>query len=122
MADPEMTELYESEAVGKNMTPYNAAVKDYLTAPDILEVVMGEFTGVPGEQVHVKAIDDVIVRSVEVAIIVDGEIVEQGEASQDDVNKLLWVYTTTEPIEGSCLVRVTATDLPGNQTVGEVEV
>lgn len=121
LADPEMAALYESEAEGKDLTPYNAAVRDYLKPPRLLEVDLSGYTGAPGEQIRVKAVDDVLVKSVTVAIIVDGEILEQGEASQDGVNKLLWVYTTREASDASCLVRVTATDLPGNQVVGEAE-
>jgi hypothetical protein len=52
----------------------------------------------------------------------NGEIVEQGEASQDDVDDLLWIYTATQRNEHpSFLVRATATDLPGNRTMSEVE-
>jgi hypothetical protein len=119
---PDMVEIYETEAEGRDLTPFNAAVRDYLRAPEILEVDLSEYNGMPGEEIRVKALDDVLVKTVEVAIIVDGEILEQGVASQDDINTMLWVYTTTEVNEHtSFVVRVTAIDLPDNRTVGEIE-
>lgn len=119
---PEMMEIYEAEADGKDLTAFNAAVRDYLRAPELLEVDLSGYNGMPGEEIRVKAIDDVLVRSVEVAIVADDQVLEQGMASQDDLNSLLWVYTTTEINEhASFVVRVTVTDLPDNRTVGEIE-
>lgn len=118
---PEKRELYENEA-GKKMSAFNAALRDYLKPPTLLEVDVSDYSGMPDEEIRVKALDDVLVTGVEVAIIADGETIEQGDASQDDVNKLLWVYRTQEANgHERYLVRVTATDLPGNQTIGEVE-
>ncbi len=58
-----------------------------------------------------------------VAIVADGEVLEQGDAVKDDRVDPLWIYTTTEANEHeSYVVRATATDLPGNRTTGEVEV
>ncbi|MFQ6127784.1 MAG: hypothetical protein ACE5QW_02630 [Thermoplasmata archaeon] len=118
---PEKRELYEEEAGGK-MSAYNTALKDYLTVPTLLEVDISEYSGMPGEEIRVKGLDDVLVTGVEVAIIADGEILEQGDASQDEINKLLWIYRTQEENgHERYVVRVTATDLPGNMTVGEIE-
>ena len=119
---PDMMEIYEAEAEGRDLTPFNAVVRDYLRAPEILEIDLDGYNAMPGEEIRVKALDDVLVKSVEVAIIADGEVLEQGMASQDDINPMLWVYTTTEINEhASFVVRVTATDLAGNRTVGEIE-
>lgn len=104
------------------MSAYNAAMKDYLNAPEVYEIDISDYAGSPGEEIRVLADDDVIVRAVEVAIVADGEAVEQGEASQDDTDDLLWIYRTTELNEHeSYVVLATATDLPGNRTVGEIE-
>lgn len=119
----ETQELYEDEAKGKNMSAYNAAVKDYLTAPDIIDVDVSDYNGHPDEEIRVKALDDVIISGVYVVIMADGEVLEQGKAVQDDVNTLLWVYKTQqENGHETSLLRVTASDLPGNQTIGEVEL
>lgn len=119
---PEMLEIYEAEARGKSMSAYNAAMKDYLNAPEVYEIDISDYAGSPGEEIRVLADDDVIVRAVEVAIVANGEVVEQGDASQDEIDDLLWVYRTTELNEHeSYVVLATATDLPGNRTVGEIE-
>jgi hypothetical protein len=119
---PEMLEIYETEASGKSMSPYNAAMKDDLTVPEVYEIDISDYTGSPGEEIRVLASDDVIVRAVEVTLVANGEVVEQGDASQDDIDDLLWIYRTTEPNEHeSYVVLATATDLPGNRTTGEIE-
>ncbi|MEE9490411.1 MAG: hypothetical protein V3V91_08245 [Thermoplasmata archaeon] len=122
LRNPETRELYEAESEGKDLTPYNAAVADYLNAPKVVNVDTYDYTGAPGEEIRVKVLDDLIVTHVRVAIVVDGKILEQGEAVQDDTVDLFWIYTTTEANEHeSYVIRVTATDLPGNRTVEEFE-
>jgi hypothetical protein len=74
---PEMLELYEAEARGKSMSAYNAALKDYLSEPEVFEIDTSDYSGMSGGQIRILAVDDVVVRSVEVAIVADGEIVEQ---------------------------------------------
>ena len=119
--DEEFLPLYEKETQGR-MTPYNAALRDYMTPPEVHEIDISEYTGAPGEEIRIVACDDVILESVKVFIVADNEIVEQGEAVQHHRDKLLWIYTTQEVNEHeSYTVRATARDLPGNRTVGEIE-
>ncbi|MCK4445016.1 MAG: hypothetical protein KAW09_10755 [Thermoplasmata archaeon] len=113
--DEEMLPLYEAEARGTSMTPYNAALRDYMTVPEVYEIDLSEYTGAPGEKIRVVALDDARFESV--------KVLEQGEAVQHARDKLLWVYRTQELNEHeSYTVRATATDVPGNRTTGEVEV
>jgi hypothetical protein len=119
--DEEYFPLYERETQGR-MTPYNAALRDYMTPPDVHEIDISEYTGAPGEEIRIVASDDVLLESVKVVIVADGEIVERGEAVQHHRDALLWIYTTQEVNEHeSYTVRATVRDLPGNRAVGEVE-
>lgn len=69
-----------------------------------------------------KAVDDILVKDIEIAIIANGEVIGQGEVVRNDFNAPLWTYRTQEPNgHESFVVRVKATDIAGNQTIGEVE-
>lgn len=118
-----MPQVYEKIAENERLTTYNVAVRDFLRPPIVREIYPEKYTGKPGEEITVRAIDDVYVVGVRVVIRNNGDVVEQGEALRDEVNAALWRYTTTEEngLEGTT-IEAYATDMPGNMTKGEVEL
>jgi hypothetical protein len=118
-ASPEDKAVYESAKTGK--TPFNAAVADFLNAPDINGIDLSGYRGQAGDVIKVWASDDFAVKSVKVSIINDdGSLVEEGDALPD-VSRQVWTYTATQNndnLDGDKIV-VSASDLPGNITVSE---
>lgn len=117
---PERLELYEAKA-SLGVSAYNVAVKDYLTPPEIVEIINTSYTGAAGGQIDILASDDVSVRSVSVSIFTAmNTLVESGDAVKTEEG--FWHYTTTAispTLEGTRLV-VTAKDIPGNAATAEL--
>ncbi len=114
--------LKEQYAAGaqKGKSAFNIAVADFLTAPDIRQIDLSEYTGQPGGKIHITISDDFAVTTVSVSITnADGTLVEKGEALRGLGN--LWTYTATQEnqsLEGD-KIEIIASDLPGNQTKAE---
>ena len=113
-AKDEMT--YITKAQGTTMSAFNAAVADWFTKPEVLEIDITSWTGDPAQTIRVKAQDDTQVVKVHVQIMdVDGNIFEEGDAVQAD--GLWWDYATTSLVDrpvAANVVKATAHDLPGN--------
>ncbi len=105
--------LYAQKAAGTPRSAYNIAMADWFHAPEVLEIDLSTWSGQAGQIIRIKAIDDVLVTKVLVAIT-DGEnaVLEQGAATQAD--GLWWEYTTTLMVSGNLKVRASAQDLPGH--------
>jgi hypothetical protein len=105
----------------KDRTPFNAAVADFLNAPDIEHIDLSGYTGVTGDQIRIMASDDFAVKSVHIQInSADGSLVEEGEAVSD-ITGHFWTYTAMRDnnnLTGDRIV-VTACDYPGNITQEE---
>lgn len=97
-------------------TPYNVALADCMTAPDISGVDLGLYNGAKGSQLLLKVSDDHMVAEVRVSIYdAQGALLEEGTAELHE-NGTDWVYTTQKQnarLSGSKL-RISASDLPGN--------
>jgi thiol:disulfide interchange protein len=120
LADASAKTAYEEKAdIGQ--TAYNVAIADFFNAPDIREIDVSNYTGQIGSKIVVKVTDDFKVASVHVQINNnDSSLVEEGEAIAA-ANGLDWVYTTTTlnaSLSGD-KITVTASDLPGNDTIDE---
>ena len=119
----EPPEIYVKEAKTANLTEYNIAMRDYLRPPNVREIDVTDYSGQPGEEIVVRAVDDCEVVSMHVAITQDGVVVEEGEAYQDPLNATLWRYTTSQQVElPGTTIEAYATDRPGNVTAGAIEL
>ncbi len=119
----EMPEVYRKEAKSARLTEYNVAVRDFLRPPNVRDINVSGYTGKPGEDIVIRAVDDSEVVSVHIAIANDGVLVEEGEAVRHPYNATLWRYTTTEENEiPGTVIEAQASDRPGNLTAGRVEL
>jgi len=99
------------------LNAYNAALADWFNKPEVLAIDASGWNGSTGQSIRVKAQDDTHVVKVHVTISdVNGNVLEQGEAVQDD--GLWWNYTTQTSVTMNPIPSVTASaqDLPGNRT------
>jgi hypothetical protein len=105
--------VYIEKAAGTPLNAFNVAMADWFRAPEILEMNLEGWNGQAGEFIRIRAMDDVQVRAVHVAIK-DGNdaVLEQGAAVR--VEGLWWEYTTTGA--GGEQVTANAEDLPGHTT------
>ncbi|MBN2117968.1 MAG: hypothetical protein JW730_15430 [Anaerolineales bacterium] len=110
--------VYAVKAQGTPMHPYNAAMADWLRPPEIREIDLSAWTGQPGQTIRIRAVDDVQVTEVTVAITDETEaVLEQGAAVDGEGS--WWTYTTTASLNGSAVtakVLASAKDLPGHST------
>ena len=108
---------YAKQAQG-NQSAFNVAVADFMSAPEIDEIDVTNYTGAVGSTIRVRAMDDFLVSRV--LIIVensDGTIADQGDAVLD-ANGLDWIWTATTnnaSLTGD-KITVRVNDLPGNET------
>lgn len=121
--DPGVKSAYEA-AAKPGQTAYNIAFADYFKAPTLSLPDISGYTGQAGEVIGIRAKDNFLVSSVQVAIEKpDGTPVESGDAVITE-NGQDWTYSTTmvNDTPSGSKVRFTATDLPGNSTSLEVAV
>ena len=107
--------VYVERANATNSIPYNVAISDWFGKPHVLEIDVRDWTGQVGQQIRVRAQDNIHVDSVQITLDnQDGTRFEEGEAVQAD--GLWWTYTTTSTVSQAAVQRVIATarDLPGN--------
>ena len=122
MGDAEVKALYASRITGKKQTAYNLAVGDYLVAPEVQRIDTRLYQGRIGDLIKIKAKDDFQVISVQVEITDgDGNLLEQGTAEPPQRNKRFWSFTATvdNPSLTGSVVKVIASDRPGNETERE---
>jgi hypothetical protein len=107
--------VYVERAKATNSIPYNVAISDWFGKPQVLEIDVRDWSGQVGQQIRVRAQDNIQVASVQISIEDnDGTLFEAGEAVQGD--GLWWTYTTTSTVSQAAPRRVIAVvrDLPGN--------
>lgn len=113
---------YERKAK-KGATAYNMAFRDFLKKPSIKDLLTSRYNGSIGSLIRVKAKDDFRVAEVMVSIHnPEGELVEEGLANLDPINRDIWIYTATRlnaTLTGS-KISVVARDLPGNEAESSV--
>jgi hypothetical protein len=111
--------LYVELAKGTPMNAYNIAVQDWFGEPQVLDIDITAWTGQIGQEIRVKAKDNVKVASVHVMIRESNgstTAIEEGEAVPSNTDGLLWTYTTKTlvPMTPGTRLDVMAKDLPGN--------
>ncbi len=106
-------EVYIRKAERTPQNAYNIAVADWFSPPEVKEVDLSEWDGQAGQVIRVRALDDVKVERVEVALRdAQGTVLEQGPAQAADES--WWTYTTRAQASGATQVLATAWDLPGH--------
>ena len=120
MADPASKARYRQRAHG-HTSAYSIAIKDFMNPPKILSIDIADFHGQAGDPIRIVAVDDFNVAQVSVAILdPTGQTLASGPAQPlpDGEN---WLYTLANalPPANGLLLRVSATDLPGNTATQE---
>lgn len=122
--DPILKAAYEASATG-NQSGFNRAFKDSQLAPEFIGTPdVGNYTGVKGQGVSAKVIDDFRVELVKVKIVTaTDELIEQGIAVKGSDN-VKWTYLIQQanPNVAGCVITFMAYDLPGNETVVEINL
>jgi hypothetical protein len=124
IASPELKAEYEKK-LPSGKTAYNAAFRDYLKAPVVKSIDTGKYSGLAGSLIVVTAKDDFRVAEVFVSIrTATGELVEEGNAILNPVNRKKWTYATvrSNPALAGSSVSVTAKDIPGNESRLDITV
>lgn len=111
--------LYIALAKGTPKTAYNIAVEDWFEEPQVLNIDISSWTGQIGQEIRVKAQDNIKVARVHVMIREDNTSttpLEEGDAVPSDTDGLLWTYTSQTLVTQTPRTRldVSAYDLPGN--------
>jgi len=121
MSDPSLREIYEPVARKKRISVYNAGIRDYFHKPEIRNIDPSGYTGNAGEEIVIRAVDDVDVVRVHVIIKRNGEVLEEGDAVREKYNRTLWHYKAQKDLDTEgCLLEVRAEDRPGNATTKEI--
>ncbi|SEW04559.1 hypothetical protein SAMN05428988_1543 [Chitinophaga sp. YR573] len=118
--DP-VTKAAYTAAAKNNQSAYNVALADAFKAPEIQSINTTAYHGQVGDIITIRAVDDFKVVTVQVSITTAaGVLVEQGNAVLTG-NGMDWKYTVTSLNEATAgsKIRVTAKDLPANETVEE---
>jgi hypothetical protein len=122
--DPILKAAYEASATG-NQSGFNRAFKDAQLAPEFVGTPdVGNYTGVKGQGISAKVIDDFRVEMVKVKIVSPADVViEQGNAvkGSDNVKWTYLIQQTNADVSG-CVITFMAYDLPGNETIAEVNL
>ncbi|MBE0672715.1 MAG: hypothetical protein IH588_19230 [Anaerolineales bacterium] len=105
--------VYVEKARADNRTPYHVAISDFCHAPEIVTIDPQNWQSGQGGAIHIKAVDDVQVTQVKVAITDKaGTVLEEGAAVQ--TNAAWWSYTPAVNAMDGASIMVTAFDLAGN--------
>jgi hypothetical protein len=95
---------------------FSRAVADFMSPPVVKNIGTEAYTGVVGNTITIRAVDDFRVTGVLVEIFAaSGALLEEGNAVQQ-TNGIDWTYTTTQAnavLTGSKISAI-ATDVPGN--------
>lgn len=123
MKDDSLRMKYEPKAEKLQLTVYNVAIRDFFRPPKIKSIIADQYSGKPGDEIVIRAIDDVEVVRVHIVLKKNGEVVEEGDAVRDRFNPTLWRYAAKKENEPSgTMIEGCAHDLPGHLTKKQVEL
>jgi hypothetical protein len=93
-------------------------VGDFLNPPAVDEIDLSSYTGKIGDEIRIRASDDVDVQGVSVAIRAQGGAVIEEAAAVLSPGKGVWSYTATTDLQAgqAVSIEVSATDRPGHKT------
>ncbi|UYQ95923.1 hypothetical protein MKQ68_12510 [Chitinophaga horti] len=124
LADAEMKALYTAKKE-PGQTVRGLMVGDFLKPPVVHEIITKDYKGVAGDPIGIRAYDDFRVVAVAVSIYsAGGDLIEEGQAILNPRNHSTWLYLTTvanADLAGT-IIRVTASDFPGNPGVLEITI
>lgn len=114
-------EEYRKAARQRRASTLQVATADFLHAPEIHQIDLGEYRGRPGDPIRIYATDDVAITRVGVLIVdAANHLVEMGMARRDGPDR--WLYRATRLAPGQHVrVIVDAADLPGHLAEGRAE-
>ncbi|MFA0963341.1 hypothetical protein AB9P05_16175 [Roseivirga sp. BDSF3-8] len=115
---PALSEVYRV-GVKPGVGVYSVALKDYIKAPVIEDVLVINFNGRAGETLGIYAYDDFAITSLRVTLLdANGDRIEGGEG-RVVVENALYEYelVTNLATDAPTYIRITARDRPGNATV-----
>jgi hypothetical protein len=122
MLDPIAKEEYKKMAGDQPFaTAFNAALRDYMVLPQILDIDVSGFNGAIGSAIPISVSDNLKTIQIQVAIqLANGTVQESGDASLKP-GDLEWKYITklALPVLAGSKIIVTAIDRPGNKSVEE---
>lgn len=131
VANAALRAFYEPIAKDRDISIYSLAMGDFLNRPHFQYVDLFEYKGRVGDPIVIKALDDLGLASVDVALVTQlGEPIESGKAVEDGVRSGTWIYTATVPVAlgSSIFIEVKGVDHAGtkikiseNPVVGEAE-
>ena len=105
--------LYAEMAAESLKSAYNLALSDWFHAPEISGCDWGNWTGQAGDEVRIRAVDDVLVAAMQVTFNNEqAEVIAGGEAIQLD--ETWWRFVMPSALSGACKITVTVVDLAGN--------
>lgn len=125
LKDPGMKALYMKGINDQKSNAHTVASCDYLNTPEIHYVRLPGYSGIAGDVIRIKATDDFQVTSVNVEIKSGkGQFLEKGPAERYRRKPFMWVYKTSvaNPDVPGSILRVTASDRPGNRAVLEIRI
>jgi hypothetical protein len=101
---------------------YSRALEDFLAPPVVHLIDSRNYTGVAGNEIVVRAVDDFRVTKVRVEIYsAGGTLLEAGNTVQN-INGIDWTYSATQAnsLLTGTRIKAIATDVPGNEGMLEV--
>ena len=124
LKNPELCKYYRKKR--PDLTPYNAAISDFMSRPVVERVDVSGYKGLPGNVVTVSVWDKWNIEGVDVVIFnARGEVIESGAAVPRQFSgNTEWDYTATveNPDYRSCRILVRVKDRPGNTVEAVVDV
>ena len=119
--DPQKLALYKEKAEA-GVTPFNVALRDFISVPEIIGFDTTLYTGAIGGIIKIVATDDTQVTEVKVRITsAAGVMLEEGLAALNTETQTFdYAATVANGVRDGSKIRAFAKDIPGN--VGEQEI
>jgi hypothetical protein len=120
--DEAKKEYAELAKTDEFLTPYSAAVADFLNNPEITLVDITGYTGKAGDKIIARTGDDFKIISMKVSLQqADGSVIESGDAVSNGASRLEWGYTAIQNVAAltGLKVVITAQDRPGHIATSE---
>jgi hypothetical protein len=119
-SDPDLLAAYQAKAVSP-VNAYNLAMKDFMSDPEIKEVVPDRTSSAQRPVIRIRATDVIGVKKVDVTIMqTNGTIILSGPATRSGhSDNWLFAFSLPDPSIGEIRVKVNAYDFPENSTTTE---
>lgn len=125
LMDPELSKIYEHLAKkAKSSSPYQAAVKDFMTPPEIEDIFLHCYSGRTNDMISIEPCHKHKSCVVQVSIFLpDGQLLEEGVASCEKRGS--WFTYVTQKVNKTLTgtkVKIKISDLPGREREKEVVI